>query len=199
MTTTGINESVVKSLVASLTGFPVAQVITDPAQPLSFVDPTLKGQIFLTFKSSQALGVDDFSSEYDANLGYRVVTQKGNRLFTLSIRMESYISASNAYVTLERLRTKLFRPSSLAFLRAANMTACTAEAVTDLPREYDSRVISVANLDIHMSLFLVEVDDTDDGNWIETFDLSSDIHDTTMRMRAVAGSFALTGNGATLT
>ncbi len=175
MTTLGIDESVVKTLVSTLTGFPVAQVITEPVQPLPFVSPTLKGQIFLTFKSLTQLGDDDFSRVFDEDLDVQIVTQKGNRLWTLSVRMESYDPAVNAYYTLERLRTRLLRPSSLVPLRAANMTVCTSEAITELPTSYDSRVISAASIDFKMALFLLEVDDTDDGEIIETFELEGPV------------------------
>lgn len=171
MTVDVIDRPFIASLVTSLTGIPTT---IDPVQPQAFVDPSVKARIFIDARALQPLGWDDFVREYDSGANKQVTTQDANRLFMLYVKAESFIPTLHAHDILEVLRKKLFRPSTLAQLRTKGMTATSAETTVDLPTTYDARVISAAALDVHMAFRYHEVDDTDDGVWIETFDLDYD-------------------------
>lgn len=162
------NVSTIKGLIQDLTGI---EVLEDPQESMPVIDPNTAGQLFIEIKAGAELGVDDFELSYDGNTELQVTTQKGNRLFTCSVKMISCDSTRNAYKTLELLRSKLKRKSSLDVLRAQNITIYRAEAVSTLPTTFDNRTVSVANLDLHMSYFFSEVDNTVDGVWIETIEL----------------------------
>lgn len=151
------------------------EVLVDPQEPQTFVSPTTQGQLFIEIRSGAMLGDDEFTRVYDAVTNKQIVTQKGNRLFTLTVRMESYDSTSNAYETLEKIRNRLRRPSSLARLRAEKMTVYETQPVVSLPTKYDNRVISAANFDLHMALFFTDIDTTDDGIWVETVELINEL------------------------
>lgn len=167
-----VDHPFLKSLIEDLTG---VQVIIDPADPEPFVSPTKKARIFFDVKAPQTLGWrDNFSREYDTDQDKIVTTQDAMRVFVLYLKAESFIPTLHAEDILETLRMRLQRPSSLARLRTKNMTATHSEAVVGLPTSYDTRVISAAALDVHMAIRVTEVDDSDDGNFIETAELEYD-------------------------
>lgn len=167
-----VDHPFLKSLIEDLTG---AQVVTDPAEPEPFVSPTKKMRIFFDVHAPQTLGWrDNFSREFDEDEDKIVTTQDAMRVCVLNVKAESFVPTVHAEDILETLRLRLQRPSSLERLRTRNMTATHSEAVVSLPTSYDTRVISAASLDIHLAVRITEVDDTDDGNWIETAELAYD-------------------------
>src|SRR5678809_354469 len=117
-----------REVISDLTGF---DVCLDPAEPNTILSPG--GQIFIDVKSGTTLGVDNFVRKYDAGLDLLRITQVGNRLFTLTVKMESYLANVHAHEVLETLRVRLFRDHNLARLREKGMTAASSEAIVDLP------------------------------------------------------------------
>jgi hypothetical protein len=170
-----VDKSVLKSLVQSLTGLTGVSVIWDPAEPRPFTDHVLKGQIRLKIDATSPIGTDNFYRVFDEDLDVNVVHQEGWRTFICKCVMESFDPDVDAYLTLETLRLKLVRPSSRAVLLAANMSFSYAEGTLDLPTTYDNRVVSVASLDLHMLGLDKVIDDSDDGNWIQTFEAAPTI------------------------
>lgn len=144
-------------------------MVTDPVEPEPFVKPSAKMRLFFSVKALQPLGWrDDFVQEFDEDQDKIVTTQDAMRVFVMYLKAESFVPTVHAEDILETVRLRLFRPSSLARLRTKNMTATHAEVIVDLPTSYDTRVVSAASLDIHMAVRHAEIDETDDGNWIET-------------------------------
>lgn len=141
------DEERLREVVYDLTGI---QVVLDPAEPDVIVTET--GKIYLDIKAGGVLGEDNFVRVYDSGLDSIVNYHTGNRLFTMSVKMESYDAAVNAHETLELLRTRLQRDKNLARLRERGMTVAKSEPVVDLPTSYDNRVVSVSAVDFHMAL-----------------------------------------------
>jgi hypothetical protein len=127
-------------------------VALDPQEPNTVLSPG--GQAFIDVKAGTQLGTDNFVRTYDPDLDTIVVTQVGNRLFTLTVKFESYEANVHAHEVLETLRLRLERntPAVRGRLRAQGMTVVSTEAVQDLPTTYDNRVISVSALDVKMAL-----------------------------------------------
>lgn len=160
-----VDTDVINSLIADLTEVP--DVTMNPG-PIGAVSYDTDHQITWDVKAMQSIGEDNFIRKFDQLLDKNVVTQVGHRKFVLSVKVESFDPAWDAFEALERLRTRIIRPSSRARLLEKGMTVSSAEATSPLPTTYDQRMISAASLDIHMLLRFADVDATDDGNWIET-------------------------------
>lgn len=130
--------------------------------------------------SSAGLGVDETRYTYDATQpnGQELVrTQCGNRLFMLSCRArtrdQTPVGAARFY--LEKVRTALQKRSSLETFRASNLAVVGHEPLINLDAIFQDRQQSEAQLDIRFSTVVNETDPADQGQWIESTLVSSDI------------------------
>ena len=107
-------------------------------------------RVFLNITSSSGLGVDDVRTTEGVTVGGELErTVQGLRLFTLSLQCEteSQAPAGAARSTVERLRTRLRRPSTLAALKGAGLALVRLEATQTLDYDWHDRRMSRAAMD----------------------------------------------------
>lgn len=104
-----------------------------------------------------------------------LTTVSGDRLLTLTILVKSRDQGATHTATyyLEKLRTSLAKPSSLAILRAAGLAYSTAEEVIDLDGWTDDRLESMGSLDVHFNAVENEQDGVESTPFVETAEMSA--------------------------
>lgn len=103
--------------------------------------------------------------------------QMGNRRITLEVRVESHQQTDEmwAWSTIERMRTRLSRPSSLQKLLGINMALVRTQGAVPLPMVRDKRHISVAVMEVVLSARFADADVPVD--WIEHIEITSKLKD----------------------
>lgn len=103
--------------------------------------------------------------------------QVGNRRLTLEVRVEALENTDElwAWSTVERMRTRLSRPSSLAILESVNMALIRTQGATPLPMVRDRHEKSVAVMEVVLGARFSDRDAP--INWIERIELSSKVQD----------------------
>ncbi len=136
----------------------------------------------LQVSSSNSIGTDDRREEYDDTQpeGEQIVRSiYGNRVFMLGcrVRTRDQTPTGAARWYLEKVRSSLYKISSLDVFKEANLALVGSEAVINLDTVFQQRQESEALLDIRFATAAVETDPRDRGTWIEKIEVSSDIKD----------------------
>jgi hypothetical protein len=166
------------TLLASLSGIPENQVIwRDQKRP--HFNTTIRAQLVLKVTPTNALGVDQMRYEYQAGPDKNVPTQSGNRKFVLQVRCEtfSHKDTESATFYLEEIRNSLKFASTIAALAAIDVSIAKAESVVDLSenQQVNSKVFSLANLDLHMNGVANKTDTNDPGDYISSTEVEGTI------------------------
>lgn len=105
--------------------------------------------------------------------GDMIPTVNGNRLFTVTIRVVSRQQSrnGNALVLVERLRSSLKKPSTLARFQAANLAIVRMSKVAEYDQEFDQRVESIHAVELRMGTTVQDSDST--AGRIKAFTLTS--------------------------
>lgn len=132
--------------------------------------------------ASRGLGVDESRQTYDGTqaAGKEVVrSQYGNRLFMLSCRAQTRDHRPNyaARFYLEKVRTALYKRTSLAVFGAADLALVEALPLVNLDRVFQDRQNSRAMLDIRFATIATEVDPHEKGGYIDKTEITSDLRD----------------------
>lgn len=156
-----------------------AQWVNEPRKHL-----TVGQRVYLEVLSVRSIGVDEIraeaTNEPQPALNYRQ-RLVGNRAVTITVTVESLNQSpdKSARVFLERFRFGLRRPSSLATLQAANLAIVGMQALTNRDRVEDSRMISVASLDLTIACSANDPDlDAEATSTIDTVELENRVRDT---------------------
>ncbi len=139
----------------------------------------VKTDLFLQVRSIQNIGEDETRQTIVDGVAYN--SQHGNRRLILEIRVESHQN-SNAlwsWTTIERIRTRLRRPTSIARLSALNLAFVTMGPSIGLPTPRDDHEWSAASLELTLGYRFEDIDMTDKFNWIEKIELTSRVQDVT--------------------
>lgn len=182
-------------LISLLTDIAVDQVQTlDPPdiarEPLwsaewdgrkkTFVHPKIKQSLFLEVTSCVGVGEDETRYEFDddPDVNALAVTQTGNRRFVLQVRSEVFENTDSLWCmeTLERIRTRLYRPSSIEALLDVEVALIRIEKSVKVPAQQDQRALSAGVMDIVFAAAVNDVDPVPVG-WIERIQLTSDFKD----------------------
>lgn len=138
--------------------------------------------IELQINSSDGLGVDETREEYDDTqpAGEKIIrSQYGNRLFVLSAeahtRDQTPTGAARYY--LEKIRTALFKESTVPVFSAARLAFVGAEPLVNLDKIFQDRLESRAMMDIRFATIATETDPKERGTYIEETEISSDLKD----------------------
>jgi hypothetical protein len=171
---TTLPKTEIAALVATLAGFPTANVIW-AGDPVPFLGPDFStgqvtGLITLNCSARRALGVDEENRTYpDPNT--TVITKKGQRVLTISVRLEGY-SSDEAFDILEKVRTELGGEENRATLRAAGVAFTEATPVQMLNGVADNRAISVGQMDLMMNQAVTTEKTISQPGYIETVDMA---------------------------
>ena len=151
------------SLFVKLTGMP-ASAVTKADAPSKVSNPKVKGQ--LTFKISACNGLGEDEWRYSENVDdptAQDLTICGTREFTLSVLAETYDAANDkmAQWWLERIYTRLARPSSIATLNALGCSWVDSGTTVDLGAviSEEQRIFSRAQKDFMFTGVVNERDD----------------------------------------
>ncbi|MFW6086145.1 MAG: phage neck terminator protein [Myxococcota bacterium] len=128
--------------------------------------------------ATQGVGIDSTIYQLDEEREpgkQNVPEQRGNRRFTLEISVESTSQrgpwAARAF--LERVRTRLRRPSSIKQLSAMNLGIISAEPLVNADRTSAERQMSKAVMDLHLNHTVREEDEDGATSVIETLEMST--------------------------
>jgi hypothetical protein len=175
--TTAIPKAALLTLVQTLSGVQ-AKWRTDPEFVAGMAPGVASSHawIWLSVTSTRAIGVDDYRQVFNAAMGNLDSQIAGNRMFTLSLRAESYDVNIEAFDLVEAVRVRLrsfkargiFAPAGLALVDI-QPTAVFTNVITDAGTK---RTLKVAVMDIrwaYVSTYSPTADD-DAGGTIDTVD-----------------------------
>lgn len=144
---------VVRNMIATLTGFHVGTVRwTNEAE--GFIGPIVGkrlGKVTLNLIARQALGQDETRRTYNATTGLLDEETGGQRMSTISIRVESHDSNLPANDILEELRIRLSFFDNIETLERSDLAYSDASNITIIPNfSIDNREVSVASMDLFL-------------------------------------------------
>jgi hypothetical protein len=118
------------------------------------------------------LGTDDTRRTFDTDAQAIVLTQVGWRNFTLSYTIESEKFPA-ALTVAERMRTRWYRKSTLAQLRAISIAMRSVGDVRSIStKPWDKRMLDAVVCEVFLRYTSTEIDDVGEttpvGNWIQT-------------------------------
>jgi hypothetical protein len=166
-------EPVLKSLIATLAvdnlpGKPAFQANWSDRNEPTFVSPFYKVKVLLSIRSVVTTGQDQKRTELNEDTNLLETRMVGHRRFVLSVRVEATESAGNFSVrsTAERIRSRLWRDSTIDALDAVGVSLVRTEAVQYLASVRNFRETGAAVLDVVLST--VSNDVVESVQWIET-------------------------------
>jgi len=142
----------------------------------SYTHPAVKTDLILKVRSIQDVGEDE-TRIVEVDIGGTptdVPAQIGNRRIILEVRVESQESTDSlwAWQTVERIRTRLRRQSSLDALDALNFAIVRTGAAVSVPTTKDRRSWSVASMDITFAARFQDAE-AEAANWIQSVEITS--------------------------
>jgi hypothetical protein len=170
-----------------------------PVRELEAPQQMAPNRVWCSYKigTSQEVGRDFTVYDLDESLPSgedNVPHQWAQRRFTLEISVESHNQTPGwaARNFLERVRTRLTRPSSLKALRALNVSILGHEPLANADRTNAERSMSKAVLDVHMGHALIEADTSGATGVIETVEVESTFKSAIPEDRVQEHTFELT-------
>jgi hypothetical protein len=141
-------------------------------------------RIDLVLRGFATLGQDEERAEYDEDLDARVENLCGNRLFGVSVRIETdtQIPGENAWTYATRLQTRLGRASEVKRLLQGTISLVDVQAA--LPATYTNaagRRVSLVVVDLQFATVENDTDTSSPGDYIATAEVHSEYlrHGTT--------------------
>lgn len=143
----------------------------------SFTNVQVKTDLLLRVTSvRQPAGEDSRTFEMDTTpSGERLIeVLQGDRYITLNVHVESLDHSPElwAWMTIERIRTRLDRTTTHQRLRAINLGLVRVLTATALPKPRDGRAVSLATMDVLLVAGFRDVDTTGALSWIERIEVS---------------------------
>jgi hypothetical protein len=120
----------------------------------------------LDIMSYRGKGIDQQRQAYDAVRDELSTNQCGIRLFTLTIRVDSYSFDLPAYELLEKVRRRLRGGASMALLRDMGVALVNFHPIVDLNVIADNRPVYASTMDVAMSFTVNETDGQAGGDYI---------------------------------
>jgi len=140
-------------------------------RPQGFIKTPESTSLELKVRSIQDIGEDETRKIITKVNGVDtdVYAQLGNRRVILSVKVESYrnTNALWCFSTIERIRTRLRRPSSLAALDAINFALVNTGPSVPVPTARANREWSVASMDVTFGTRFEDAENAAFG-WIST-------------------------------
>lgn len=141
-----------------------------------YTDTESKTDLVLKLRHISPIGVDETEKvEVGSGLHY---AQSGNRRVIIEVRVETYKNndANWAWTTIERLRTRIQRPSSHQALADINFAFVEAGPSVGFPQTVNGAEWSVAAMDITFGTRFIDVETIPFG-WFERIAITSHIED----------------------
>lgn len=159
-------------LVAS--GLVAGSVVwTDQIRP--YVPVPARALIRLSLLPSDRAGYSDDTDYMPSPDGTQLVqVTSGRRYVALTIACDSYEQSNDrtAFAYLERIRTRMAWDSNVLALASAGVIVVDEFPITPIPTTVDGREVSSAAYDSRISYVVVDSDDSNPIDWIETVDIS---------------------------
>jgi hypothetical protein len=111
-------------------------------------------------------GIDQQRQTYDTNRDELSTNSCGNRLFTLTIRVDSYSFDLPAYELLEKIRRRLRGGASMALLRDMGVSLVSFHPIVDLNVIADNRPVFASTMDVALLFTVNETDGQAGGDYI---------------------------------
>lgn len=113
-----------------------------------------KARVDLTEMSMVDVGGDELRRAYDAVNDKQTVSQVGNRLLVVQVKVESYLTSPSAFTIMERIRQRAqgSRRSHSKELRDENISINVLGGSTRMPTTYDNRVISACVAELKLNV-----------------------------------------------
>lgn len=171
--------------------FPIAELITlfedlselPQGRVLREGDPEPFGShpttlIYLYPSTVSVNGTDESRATYDDIDDVNVTEQCGVRRVTLRVKVLAYdVNAMEASL-METIRSRLYRKSSKAALRAVNLALIGVEAITSQDRADDGRNVMWGSMDVMLAWAVSETDTTAEGGIVETVNTTNEVPGT---------------------
>ena len=150
------------------------------------ISPEQGGALYLKVTSCVPVGIDMTRYEMQADAGGNIDLHEvlvGYRRFTLQVQAweSEHTDLHWAIRTLEKLRTRLFRTSSLQRLLAVNVDLTDDLASRKMTQTIGGRRWSIATMDLLMTGAFDAADESPTG-WIERIRLTSHIEDAEIEL-----------------
>jgi hypothetical protein len=151
------------------------------ARTQKYTNESAKTDLILAVRSIQDIGVDETDQVETTIKGQpaTVYSQLGNRRVILEVRVESYKATDShwCWATIERIRTRLRRPSSHQALEAINWALVDTGPSVALPMNVRGAEWSAASMDVVFGTRFEDVETTA-FEWFERIALTSHVKDT---------------------
>lgn len=142
-----------------------------------YTDSTTRTDLRLTVRSIEAIGVDE-TSQVTVN-GEQHYAQLGDRIINIECRVETYRNMDPhwAWSTIERIRSRIRRPSSLELLRDINWALIRIGPTVQLPMHVRGAEWSAASFEVAFGARFLDVE-PEAFDWIERIEITSHFKDT---------------------
>lgn len=151
------------------------------ARTQKYTSEAARTDLILAVRSIQDIGEDETEQVETTIKGQpaTVYAQLGNRRVILEVRVESYKASDShwAWTTIERIRTRLRRPSSHQLLEVMNWALVDTGPSVALPMNVRGAEWSAATMDVTLGTRFIDVE-TAPFEWIERIELTSHVKDT---------------------
>ncbi len=162
-----IPKAPLRALFASLADLPETQVIWE-GEPVPFGQPAVLTLDVLTLRP---VGFDDETREYPTPDTTKI-TSRGQRVLTMSVRLDMYVQEKEAYDVLEDVRLglgsdeirELFNEEDLAFTEGTD--------IQRLPSTVDNRAYSRAQFDIVCNMAVTREKTFNTAGYIEHVEMT---------------------------
>jgi hypothetical protein len=111
-------------------------------------------------------GIDEQRQVYDSARDELNTNSCGNRLFTLTIRVDSYDFSLPAYELLEKIRRRFRQGAAQALLQDMGVALVKFFPIVDLNVEADNRPVYASTMDVALAFTVNELDGQAGGDYI---------------------------------
>lgn len=131
----------------------------------------------LNITAYRGKGTDETREDFDAPKDQVSTTINGVRLFTLTIRVDSYSFDTPAYETLETIRRRLRGGSARTLMQQEGLALVDIQPITDLNVIADNRPVFASVMDVRFSIAVSEADPGFTGDYVAETTIAGSLTD----------------------
>lgn len=143
-------------------------------------EPTLGAEgswATLNIMAYRGKGTDETRQDFDEANDQISTSANGIRLFTLSIRVDSYSFDSPAYETLEQIRRRIRGGAARLLMQQEGLALVDIQPISDLDKVADNRLMYSSSMDIRFSFAVSEADPSAGGDYIKQAGITGTVSD----------------------